>query len=279
MKIHEWLKQAEKQLEVIGSGSARLDALVLMEYCLGINRAQILAEPYTELSTAQLAKLEKLLKRRTLHEPISYILERTEFYGRDFVITSAVLEPRPESETMIDMFMAIAKDLHLDQKDFSSRRLLRIADVGSGSGALGITAALEAPNTSVDLLDIDSTTLKIAKINVDKFTLSINIIKSDLLDHSAMDYDILLCNLPYVPDDYHINQAATHEPRIAIFGGSDGLSLYRKLFLQVSKLPKQPLYILTEALPFQHTELQDIARHQGYQLEKTDDFIQLFSKP
>jgi release factor glutamine methyltransferase len=279
MDLRQWLKQAEKQLAAAGVGTAHLDALVLLENATDISRTRLLAEPGTKLSAAQAAKLEKLLKRRAAHEPLAYIRGRTEFYGRDFVITPAVLEPRPESEAMIDIFKDLAKGGLLDQKGPGNGLLLRIADVGTGSGALGITAALEVPNTSVDLLDIDLKVLGVAKINVDKFTLNISTIKSDLLEQSAKDYDILLCNLPYVPDDYHINQAAGHEPRLAIFGGPDGLDVYRRLFRQISVLPKQPLYILTEALPPQHVALQAIAGQQGYQLAKTGDFIQLFTKP
>ena len=278
MKIHEWLKQAGKQLKAAGISTARLDALVLLEDVAGIGRARLLAEPDMELSTAQTAKLKKLLKRRAQHEPLAYIRGRTEFYGREFVITPAVLEPRPESETMIDVFKVLAKDGLLDQKEPGNELPLRIADVGTGSGALGITAALEASNISVDLLDIDPKALTVAKTNVDKFTLNISTIKSNLLEQSAKDYDILLCNLPYVPDDYHINQAAGREPRLAIFGGPDGLDLYRRLFQQISKLSKQPLYILTESLLPQHVALSHIAAEDGYKLTSTDDFIQFFIK-
>jgi release factor glutamine methyltransferase len=275
----DWLKTAIEKLERAGVGTARLDTLVFLEDVTGKERVWLLAYPEFELSSTQTAKLEKLLKRRALHEPLAYVRGKTEFYGRDFVITPAVLEPRPESEAMIDIFKDLAKGGLLRQKGPGNGLPLRIADVGTGSGALGITAALEVPNTSVDLLDIDSKVLKVAKTNVDKFTLNISTIKSDLLEQSAKDYDILLCNLPYVPDDYHINPAAGHEPRLAIFGGPDGLDVYRRLFRQISALPKQPLYILTEALPPQHAALQAIAEQQGYQLAKTNYFIQLFTKP
>ena len=279
MDLRQWLKQAEKQLAAAGVVTARLDMIVLLEDVTGIGRALLLAEPGMKLSAAQSAKLKKLLSRRAAHEPLAYIRGKTEFYGRDFVITPNVLEPRPESEAMIDVFKDLSKGGPFGQKGPNNGLRPRIADVGAGSGALGITAALEVPNNSVDLLEIDSKVLKVAKTNVDKFTLNIDTVKSDLLEQSAKDYDILLCNLPYVPDDYHINQAAGHEPRLAIFGGPDGLDVYRRLFRQISDLPRQPLYILSEALPLQHAVLQAIARQQGYRLAKTNDFIQLFTKP
>ena len=80
-----------------------MDALVLLEDVLGIDRARLLAEPDMEISSAQLAELKKLLNQRAKHVPLAYVRGKTEFYGREFVITPAVLEPRPESETMIDL--------------------------------------------------------------------------------------------------------------------------------------------------------------------------------
>ena len=264
MNVATWLAQAQQQLSKIST--ARLDALVLLEDCSGKDRGWLLAHPEHELSDEQVAKLKKLLARRALHEPLAYLRGHTEFYGRDFVISAAVLEPRPESETMIDLLKKLPK---LPTKP-------RIADVGTGSGALGITAASELPKATVELLEIDPEALKIAKRNVDKLSTGISALPSDLLAGSSQNYDVLLCNLPYVPDDFHINTAALHEPGLALFGGPDGLDVYRRLFEQVRDLQKQPLYILTEALPTQHAALQQIAEAHGYDLSQTDDFIQVF---
>ncbi|HVX24678.1 MAG TPA: HemK/PrmC family methyltransferase [Candidatus Saccharimonadales bacterium] len=275
MTISTWLKSTELELVQAGIGTAHLDALVLLEDVTGIGRARLLAEPNQEITSDQLATLEKLLKRRVQHEPLAYVRGRTEFYGRNFVVTPAVLEPRPESETMIDLLKSYV--IPALKREFGQKEL-HIADVGTGSGALGITAKLELPEVSVELLEIDSKALKIAKINVDLHTTSIVITPSDLLAGSRTDFDVLLCNLPYVPDDYHINTSAMHEPTLAIFGGPDGLDLYRKLFKQAQKRPFQPLYILTEALPPQHNALAKIATAHGYHLQQTDDFIQLFRK-
>lgn len=264
MNIALWLKQAKGQLKNIPT--ARLDALVLLEDCSGKDRAWLLAHPEFELSDMQGEKLEKLLARRAQHEPLAYLRGKTEFYGREFVVSAAVLEPRPESETMIDLLKKLPK---LAAKP-------SIADVGTGSGALGITAALELPEATVELLEIDPAAIKIARANVDKLSTGILVLRSDLLAESSQDYDVLLCNLPYVPDDFAINTAATHEPRLAIFGGPDGLDLYRRLFTQIQNAQKQPLYILTEALPSQHDALEQIAKANGYKLHASDDFIQVF---
>lgn len=281
MNIGNWLTAATKKLEAAGIGTARLDALVLLEDIIKKDRGQLLAEPEAELSPAQIAKLTNLLNRRMTHEPLAYVRGRTEFYGRNFVITPDVLEPRPESETMIELLIKLSRGMTsttspaITSLDWNAN--LRLADVGSGSGALGITAKLELPNIEVELIDIDEKGLEVSKMNVDLFTISINVIKSDLLANCSNDYDILLCNLPYVPDDYQINDAAMHEPQIAIFGGADGLDIYRKLFEQIKIRSNKPLLILTEALPPQHAELELIAKSSGYVLCDKEDFIQVFA--
>jgi release factor glutamine methyltransferase len=282
MNVREYLREAATQLESAGIATARLDALVLLEDVTGKDRGWLLANPDYELSAADHAKLTKLLSRRAEHTPLAYVRGTTEFYGRNFVITPAVLEPRPESETMIDLLGGLSATGRLwPEEAENSRKTLKIADVGAGSGALGISARLEFPrgeDVTVDLLEIDPKAIEIAKTNVEKHTTTISTIESDLLAGSPRNYDVLLCNLPYVPDGHTVNKAASHEPKIAIFGGPDGLDVYRQLFGQIEKLEKQPLYILTESLPPQHKTLASVAKRHGYSLEQTDDFIQVFRK-
>lgn len=268
MTAGNWLARATQKLEQAGIGTARLDALVLLEDVSGHDRAWLLAHSEHELSSAEQTLLTKLFNQRAEHEPLAYVRGKTEFYGRTFVITPAVLEPRPESETMIDLLKKLP-DLPTEA---------RIADVGTGSGALGITAKLELPRAHVELLEIGPEAIKVAQKNVDLFTIQVNIIESNLLENTKQINDILLCNLPYVPDGYAINPPAMREPHIAIFGGSDGLDLYRQLFDQVKRLQVKPLYILSEALPPQHELLASTAREEGYNLRQTDDFIQVFRR-
>jgi release factor glutamine methyltransferase len=306
MRIAEWLQKAEQELMRAGIATARLDSLVLLEDAAGKDRSLLLAHPEHELSSSQIIQLHELITRRASHEPLAYLRGRTEFYGRTFLLTPGVLEPRPESETMIDLLKQLPifsspetskspiKFVHKGGHDHkpsqpfqtfkqqtedtaNSTPQIQIADVGTGSGALGITAAIELPGTSVDLIDLYEQPLKLAKSNVDLFTLSLNVIRSDLLASATVPYDVLLCNLPYVPDSFKINQAARHEPREAIFAGSDGLELYRKLFEQIMNMEIWPLYILSEALPPQHDQLRRIAESAGYTLVKTADFIQVYT--
>lgn len=263
MKFKAWLQSAEALLREAGVGTARLDSLVLAEHVLNVDRAKLLAEPDFKIVAAKIRRLTNLLKRRVRHEPLAYILGQVEFYSRTFVVNEHVLVPRPESETMIDELKNLA--------NLGTHPI--IADIGTGSGALGITAKLELPEATVELIDIDAKALKVAQSNVDIFTPGVNVLRSDLLASTKQDYDVLLCNLPYVPDDFHINTAATHEPSLAIYGGADGLDCYRKLLNQISTGKHQPLYLLFESLPTQHTSLVSLAGLAGYESVTKHDFI------
>jgi release factor glutamine methyltransferase len=267
MKLGNFLKFGEEKLKKAGIGSARLDTLIMLEDSLHKDRSWILAHPEYELSNLHAKRLSRKVERRAKHVPLAYIRGHTEFYGRHFKVNRHVLEPRPESETMVELL----KKLNLPNRP-------AIADVGTGNGAIGITAALECPGSTVDLYDISSGALAVAKHNTHLHELKLHVRKMNLLSRPLRPYDVIMANLPYVPDRWQINQAAMAEPRIAIFGGPDGLDIYRKLFHQLQRFTWKPNYILTESLPPQHEALAAIAAANGFKLYRSDDFIQVFSR-
>lgn len=272
MKLGAALKAAQDQLKRAGIGSARLDVLILLEDSLHKDRAWLLAHPETELNQTQLKRLARKLNRRVRHIPLAQVRGHTEFYGRRFKVNRHTLEPRPESETMITLL----KNLLDHKSTISKARPWRIADVGTGNGAIGITAALEIPDSVVDLYDISAGALAAAKHNTHLHELRLHVRKMNLLGRPLRPYDVVLANLPYVPNKWKINEAAMAEPKIAIFGGPDGLDIYRKLFIQLKRFTWQPAYVLTESLPPQHQKLAAIAEQAGFKFYQSDDFIQVF---
>lgn len=267
MKVESFLRQATDKLSRAGIGSARLDCLILLEDATGKNRAWLLAHPEFELDSSVLTELDNKITRRATHIPLAYIRGYSEFYGRHFAVDERVLEPRPETETMVELLLS----LPLPAQPI-------IVDVGTGSGALAITAKLELLQASVIGVDIDPDCLAVAKHNSDDLKAVITWLEGDLLDSQDIPsaIDLILANLPYVPDDFHINLAAGHEPARAIFGGPDGLDLYRRMFGQISQRQLHASYVLTEALPPQHNSLAEIAAAAGYQQLQQQDFIQVF---
>lgn len=271
MTVSIWLSHAIDKLETAGIGTARLDSQLLLADELEHDRSWLLAHLDTPLTDQTARKLDKQLDERCRHVPLAYIRGKTEFYGREFLVDQRVLEPRPESETMIDILKGLPP--------VKTKEPMQIIDVGTGSGALAITAKLELPQADVTATDINPDCLEVAQANADKHRVNITFAQGDTFEPIKIETGhliITLANLPYVPDSHQINPAAMHEPRNAIFGGPDGLDPYRKLFKEASKLSKRPGYILTESLPPQHKQLALIAARYGFIQTKEDDFIQVF---
>lgn len=271
MTVSIWLSHAIDKLETAGIATARLDSQLLLADELGRDRSWLLAHLDTPLIEETISKLGKQLDERCSHIPLAYIRGKTEFYGREFLVDKRVLEPRPESETMIDILKGLPPA--------KAKEPLQIVDVGTGSGALAITAKLEIPQAEVFATDIDPGCVEVAHANASKHNVSINISEGDMFEKVKLNSHrliITLANLPYVPDDHQINPAAMQEPKRAIFGGPDGLDPYRKLFKEAAKLTRRPSYILTESLPPQHKQLAFIAARYGFIQTKEDDFIQVF---
>ncbi len=274
MTIGAWLELAIKKLQN-NNATARLDAEVLLADAFGKDRAWLLAHPEAIISPLVLRTLSRQLKRRQQHEPLAYIRGKSEFYGREFRVTAATLQPRPETETMIDLFKL------LKGNELRTLGKIHVADIGTGSGCLAITTRLELPDTAVFATEINPKALKVAQQNAELLRAQVNFYKGNLIEplKTILPFPsplVILANLPYVPDTHTINKAAMQEPKVAIFGGPDGLDLYRQLFKQIEQLIQKPNFILTESLPPQHKELAAIAATAGYSLERSQDFIQVF---
>lgn len=269
MKIESWLESVTTQLADTGIETPRLDALVLLEDITGKDRTHLLAYPESRLSKEQLKKLDLLISRRLRHEPLAYIRNKVEFYGHEFEVNNHTLVPRPESEHFIDLLNEYGE-------------IPTIIDVGTGSGALAISAKLAKPGAEVFGLDIDPNCIEIALANALKHRTEVTFKNSDLL--RVMDLNdqpspvAILANLPYVPDAYKINPAARHEPELALFGGKDGLDLYRIMFSQLDEYEDLEIIVLTEALESQHTNLAGIAFDHGFVPAKTRGLIQAFTR-
>lgn len=270
MQISTWLKSSENKLKIANILTSRLDSIILLEDTMGKDRAWLLAHPEYELNMKQIEILNNQIQRRFQHEPIAYIRCKSEFYGREFKVNKHTLEPRPETETIIEMLKGLALT-----------KPLTIVDIGTGTGCLAITAKLEFPDCRVVATDIDSKCIQTSRKNAEHYKTSIEFRQGNLLEPFRNDLSeewLIIANLPYVPDDHVINKAATFEPKHAIFGGPDGLDLYRIMFQQIDGINNKPIYILTESLPFQHTKLSTIARKSGYKQIKETDFSQCFKR-
>jgi release factor glutamine methyltransferase len=213
---------------------ARRDAELLLLHILQIPRVTLLAHPTRQLTAEQQTTYANTIRRRLNHEPIQYITGQQEFYGLLLHVSPAVLIPRPETELLVETI------LHLLPED------ARIVDVGTGSGAIAIALAVHLPNAEITALDISPEALTIAATNASEHNVSdrIHFHPSNLLSalrpneasvRSCQGFDAIVSNPPYIPESDRASlhpQVREHEPAAALFAGSDGLDLYRRLIPQ-----------------------------------------------
>lgn len=267
MQIAEWLVVTMKKLGEAGVDSPRRDALVLLEDTIKKDRAWVLAHPEYPLQGLTLQEVDKLVERRVKREPLAYIRGKAWFYGRFFEVDPTVLIPRPESEDIIDLI-----------KELKPKTVF---DIGTGSGALAITAKLELPSSKVIATDADPDCLQIAMQNASLHSVDITFLEGSLLQPISGKIDdntVFVANLPYVPDSLVTSPEIRTEPKTALFSGTDGLNHYREFWQQIETLNSKPAYIITESLESQHSDCKALASKANYTLSKTLGLIQLFQK-
>lgn len=233
MTLREAVDEAASRLsgDPLLRADARRDAELLLFNAAGATRAQFLAHPARQLTTQEASLFRQCVDRRLRHEPIQYITGQQEFYGLTLRVTPAVLIPRPETELLVEAVLARFK---------THNGPLRIADVGTGSGAIAIALAQHLPQAEMTALDISTEALAVAERNARHHGLSdrIRFIESDLLAQPVaghQSFHAVVSNPPYVPlaeaGDLH-PQVRDHEPSIALFAGPGGLDICRRLIPQ-----------------------------------------------
>jgi len=212
--------------------SGRLEAELLYGQAAGWERVRVLASASQETDTAALTGFTLLLMRRLKHEPLAYILGHREFYGMDFFVGPGVLVPRPETETLVEAALAAVREHP------RAKRLVRVTDVGTGSGAVALAIAQHASPVRMTAIDISTEALTFAGRNRERFGLRerVTLLTGDLLEPLREPQDIVLANLPYIPtDDVDALPAEIREgePRLAVDGGDDGTELLQRLIAQL----------------------------------------------
>jgi release factor glutamine methyltransferase len=212
--------------------TARRDAELLLMHAASLTRPALIARPLRELDAREAAAFEVAVARRLRHEPIQYITGSQEFYGLELALSPAVLIPRPETEHLVESV------LELLPRD----RPAAIADIGTGSGAIAIALAVNLPLATVTAIDLSAEALAVARSNARRHRLEdrIRFVHSDLLEglppaEREGRFDAVVSNPPYVPqaDAPTLHpQVREHEPASALYAGSDGLAVYKRLIPQ-----------------------------------------------
>jgi release factor glutamine methyltransferase len=232
-RLRTSLVDGAKSLASVGITSARLDAEVLMGHVLGLTREQLLAAADFALSEVQLRQYRELLQRRVEREPIAYITGRQEFWSLEFRVLPDVLIPRPESERLVEIALALARELPQFHR-------LQVLDIGTGSGAIAVSLAKELPAAGIRATDISPAALDIARRNAtyNGVAARVRFLHGDLFDalgELAGRFDLIVSNPPYIRSaeiDALEPEVSRWEPRGALDGGADGLDFYRRIARQ-----------------------------------------------
>lgn len=237
MTIHSALLQGAKLLEDDSIAVPRLTAEVLLAHALGREREYLYAHPEEELSENAWIHYGRYLHQRLNGKPTQYIVGRQEFYGRDFRVTPDVLIPRPETEHLVE---ASLKRICPDD---------RVLDVGTGSGAIAVTLALESA-ARLCASDVSLSALRIAVENALRLGAAVDFIACDLASAvAARSIDLLVSNPPYVPrtDQPSLQrEVRDYEPDVALYGGPTGLELYERLIEDAPRVLRPKGWLLFE---------------------------------
>src|SRR5579883_1959963 len=213
----------------------RLDAQLLLSHVLGKERSYLYMYPEQELDPAQEARWRALLARRERGEPIAYLLGHKEFYGLEFCVDRRVLIPRPETELLVEAALSICRQ-HLSQG-----RAPLVADIGTGSGAIPVSIAVNEPALPyLYATDISADALEVARLNCRRHQVTdrVRLLQGNLLEPLPAAVDLLLANLPYVgtrEQETMLPDVLNYEPHLALFSGPDGLELLQRLLREAGR--------------------------------------------
>jgi release factor glutamine methyltransferase len=238
---------------------ARRDAELLLMHLLKRSRAWLIAHNDELLADELSVSYTELLERRRKGEPIQYVTGETEFYGLQFLVTSDVLIPRPETEHLAEKVIELASDFDAPH----------IVDVGTGSGAIAVALAHKLPQASITATDISSRALALAEENAKRNGVAVRFLAGDLLEPVEGErFEIIVSNPPYVAmadrDSLDV-EVREYEPALALFAGEDGLEIYHRLIPAAFDALTPGGFVVLEIGYGQSTAIADLLTSAGFE--------------
>ncbi len=258
--VREVLRDAVAELTSAGIDTPDLDAELLLANSLGLARERLILQGPPELGPAQLSRFRELLARRLDREPVAYIVGTKPFRWITLSVDRRVLIPRPETELLVEIGLALPSGS-------------RVVDVGTGSGAVALALAFERPDLEVWGTDVSAKAIAVARENADRLGLNARFAQGDLLEGVPDPIDAVLANLPYVVEGTPLQpEISRFEPAEALFAGSDGLAVIKRMVAAAESLglvaleigPEQagPTVELLHGRGFRTEVHRDLAGHQ-----------------
>jgi release factor glutamine methyltransferase len=240
------------------------DARVLLQAALGVDRSALMAASQCMLTPAQHVAIDAMAARRLRREPVAHIIGVREFWSLSIAVTADTLIPRPETEILVEAALALVPE---------RAQPLRIADIGTGSGAILLALLHELPSAQGIAVDMSAEALAVARANAQRLSLAgrTTFVRADLATALAGPLDLLVSNPPYIASAELSGLApevGQHEPRLALDGGPDGLAAYRGLAAEAARLLGPAGHLLVEIGIAQAVAVQAVFRGCGLALAR-----------
>ncbi len=235
-------------LTAAGCETPRLDAEVLLAAAMGVDRAALIADPARGLEPAEARAFQDFARRRVQRVPVAYILGRKGFRRLELAVDPRVLIPRPETEHVVEAALGLPVGA-------------RVVDVGTGSGAIALALADERPDLSVVGTEASAGALAVARANAARLALSVELLEGDLLEPVPGPVDAVVSNPPYVRAGERLAPELGYEPREALYGGEDGLDVYRRLVPAAARAS----FVAFEIGAAQAADVTGLVREAGFE--------------
>ena len=262
--IQKLLNWVTEYLTAKGIESPRLSAELLLSQVLGLKRIELYTQFNKQVPQQQLDLLHDLVKRAGLHEPVAYLIGRSEFYSLELEITAACLIPRPETELLVQRAIEFLR---------TRSGIQYVCDLCTGSGCIAVAIAKNFPDASVTATDISSEALEVAARNVEKHRLTeqVRLLCGDLFEPiiqqlDVSQFDLIVCNPPYVSTAEYEKldkNVKDYEPKIALFAGTDGMDIYRRIIEKVDEFLKPGAALMLEIGYAQGPAVRELLEQTG----------------
>ena len=265
MNIGELIKNGKITLKKNNVEGAEIKANILLQYILKINKIEILINKDLEVSKTNIEKFNIYITEVSKGMPVQYLTNKQEFMKLNFYVDKNVLIPQPDTEILVEEALMKVQEIENQQKETHSKsESIKILDLCTGTGAIGISLYKYGKNVEIYASDISKKAIEIAKRNAIANNANIEFILSDMFEQISMcDFDIIVSNPPYIKTDVikKLSKEVQNEPHIALDGGNDGLNFYKIICSEAYKYVKNGGYIMVEI---------------GY--DQKDEVMELFNK-
>ncbi|WP_455474394.1 peptide chain release factor N(5)-glutamine methyltransferase [Bartonella sp. B30(2025)] len=262
--LHNIIRKTQEKLRAHAIPEAHLDGKILVEWITNTSTFDRICRPNIRLSSEQILKLEQAVQRRIDGEPVYRIIGIREFYGIPFALSQDTLEPRSDTETLVDLVLPLVK-----QQVETSKKMI-LLDMGTGSGAIAIAILKQVPKSYAVAVDISEDALKTATKNAKNagVTHRFTPLLSNWFNSVIGQFDLIISNPPYIPEKdikKLAKEVRLHDPLRALIGGKDGLDFYRKLAYEAKNYLKEKGYVAIEIGYSQEKAIRNLFEKNGFQ--------------